>query len=470
MSPGILIIDDEVNIRKFLSISLENEGYRVLSAESGEEGLEIIERSNVNIVILDINLPGISGVRVLEEIQKLDHPPLVIVITAYGDIRMAVEVMKLGAFDYITKPFELAEMHLTLQKAKVALEKEKQLSVFRRQASGEQFGNMIGESPIMKDIFKTIEKVARAPSATVLVTGESGTGKELAARAIHYGSEREKSPFVAINCTAIQETLLESELFGYEKGAFTDAKTSKKGLFELADGGTIFLDEIGDMNSKLQAKILRFLQDKTLRRLGGSQDIKLDVRIIAATNRDLTLEVSEGRFREDLYFRLKVIPINMPPLRERDGDILRLTEYYIQRYSLDFKKKAIAVDQEVRETFLEYYWPGNIRELKNTIERIMILENDDRMRTSHLPPEILRAVGSGAAKKGRPKSVQSFKDEKEEMIALFEKEYLARMLSLSQGNVTTAARKARIDRSSFQRLMRKHTIKAIAFKDFKRRT
>jgi len=338
----------------------------------------------------------------------------------------------------------------------------RQVDALKRQTSAAHFGEMIGESPAMREVYQAITKIARSPSATVLITGASGTGKELAARAIHNLSSRSQGPFVALNCTAIQETLLESELFGYEKGAFTDAKKSTRGLFEVASGGTIFLDEIGDMSVKLQAKLLRVLQEKTIRRLGGQRDIYIDVRVIAATHRDLVREMKEGRFREDLYFRLAVIPMPMPHLTERREDIPLLAGEFMKEFCQDLSKPTKEISPEAMSALINYSWPGNIRELRNLIERLVILEDESVMTLKHLPAPI--AARSAGQAKTSDESPGDFRESKALFVSRFEKEYLANLLNRNNGNVSRSAREAGIGRSGFQRLMQKHGLHSEDFR------
>ncbi len=325
----ILIVDDEENIRKFLTMQLNEHGYKAAAVENAEKALKYLAANLVHLVILDYNLPGMSGLEMLRTLRQSGDKTAVIMITAYGELKTAVEAMKLGASDYVTKPFDFDEIALVIEKTIRLLRLETRLELFEQQKDHAGLGEMIGNSRVMNEIYRKIKKVARNSAVTVLITGESGTGKELAARAIHELSDRNRQPFVPINCSAIQETLLESELFGYEKGSFTGAAARKRGLFEVADGGTIFLDEIGDMPLNLQAKILRILQDKFVRRIGGHIAIPVDVRIIAASNKDLEQQMRQGSFREDLYYRLNVIPMHLPPLRERQGDVLLLTNHFL---------------------------------------------------------------------------------------------------------------------------------------------
>jgi two-component system, NtrC family, response regulator AtoC len=462
MTLSILLVDDETNIRRFLSEGLKKRDHHVVAVSTAEEALDCLEEKAFDLVILDINLPGMDGLTALEKILAQEEAPLVIMITAYGDVKSAVKAMKMGAHDYITKPFEMAEMDLAVTRAAEVLSLRRQVDAFKRQTTAATFGEMIGNSPVMQEVYNAISKIARSPSATVLLTGESGTGKELAARAIHKLSSRTQGPFVALNCTAIQETLLESELFGYERGAFTDAKKSTQGLIEVASGGTLFLDEIGDMSIKLQSKLLRVLQERVIRHLGGQRDIPIDVRVIAATHRDLSHEIAAGRFREDLYFRLAVVPLHMPRLTERREDIPQLIKAFIQEFCQDLSKPAMSVSDEAMKAMINYPWPGNIRELRNLIERLVILEEETTLILDHLPSAI--AVSSQDKPNLEEVFTGNFRETKGRFVAQFEKEYLTDMLLRHKGNVSRCAREAGMERSGFQRLMQRHGLKSEDFR------
>jgi two-component system response regulator AtoC len=364
----ILIIDDEENFRHMLSVILKKENYDVETASNGEEGLKKITLSPFDQILCDIRMPKMDGMEFLREVQKMEVDATVIMMSAYGTIDTAIEAMKLGAYDYISKPFKPDEIILTLKKAE---ERER----LRR------------ENEKMLNIFEVIKKVAPYKS-TILITGESGTGKELIARALHYSSDRSQRPFIPVNCGAIPENLLESELFGHVKGAFTDAIRTKKGLFEEADGGTLFLDEIGELPSQLQVKLLRVLQDGEIRRVGDSKSIQIDVRIIAATAKDLTKEVNENRFREDLFYRLNVLPIHIPPLRERKEDIPLLVPHFINKYSESMNKNVVGITSKALDVLMNYKWYGNVRELENTIERAIVLTDRENIEFENLPIEI----------------------------------------------------------------------------------
>lgn len=372
--PHILIIEDEKLIRWSLRQRFEEEDFVVTEAESAEAGLTLLGNSTFDLVMLDYRLPDLTGLDVLRKLREGNKDQVVLMMTAYSNVEDAVEAMRLGAFDYVSKPFKMETLMLSVNKALETTRLKREVRDLRA-AMQKDFGfdRILGRCPAMADLFRIIRDVASSGASTVFLRGESGTGKDLVAKAIHYNSDRVGRPFMNITCTAIQETLLESELFGHERGAFTDAKQSKKGLLELADGGTVFLDEVGDMPPSLQAKLLRFLEERTLRRVGGVQDIEVDVRIIAATNRDVEKLISEGTFREDLFYRLNIIPIQLPPLRARGDDIRLLAEFYMHEFAREFRKPVTAIAPDAMKLLVNYAWPGNVRELRNTLERAVLL-------------------------------------------------------------------------------------------------
>ena len=385
MSNTILIVDDEDAIRFSLSETFKEEGYQVLEASTGCECMEIVKGHTPDLVLLDLKLPNSSGADLLKQIKEFNSHIVVIMLTAHGDVTSAVETMRYGAYDYILKPFRIEELKMAIKRGLETLSLLKEVTIYRQQQRVDFDKNyVVGKDPLMLKVYDIIKKVARSKSTSVLVQGESGTGKEFVARAIHYMSSRRENLFIDFNCTALPEPLLESELFGHEKGAFTDAKAQKKGLFELADKGSMFLDEIGDMSYKLQAKLLRALQERSFHRVGGTDKIHVDIRIIASTNKNLKRLLAEGKFREDLYYRLQVVPITLPPLRERKGDILILAKHFIDRFNREFKKNVYKIDPETERLFLSYRWPGNIRELKNVIERAVLLYAEDVLMPEHL--------------------------------------------------------------------------------------
>jgi len=449
----ILIIDDEKLISWSLAKQFEKAGYQTFSTLSGEEGLELFASEAPEVVFLDNRLPKKSGLDVLAEIRQNSPSTIVIFMTAFGSIETAVEAMKLGAYDYINKPFEFDEVKKIVDSATSANKLDTEVMDLRRKLMSRYgFSSVIGESQQMQHIFEIIRKVTHSEAATVLIQGESGTGKEVVARAIHYESNRFQRPFTAINCAALPENLLESELFGYERGAFTDAKQTKKGQFELAEGGTLLLDEIGELSTQMQVKLLRALETHTFKRLGGTQDIKIDVRVIAATNRDLNAALAEGRFRQDLYYRLKVVTINLPPLRDRPEDIVLLTRYFINHYNREFSKKVTGTDEETKKALMAYDWPGNVRELKNVIEHIFILENDTIIKFEHLPAEI-------AYKKNHPVEADKIRiDFPTEGFPLdeIEKIVVQKALTLANGNQSKAAALLSVTRDTIRYKMKKY--------------
>jgi two-component system response regulator AtoC len=459
---NLLIVDDDENIRHFLERRFQQRGYEVHTAETGEEGLEVFRTRSVDVVILDLNLPGISGMEVLSDLRN-QGDPLVIVITASGEVKTAVSAMRNGAHNYICKPFNFDELNLAVEEAVRVLRMRSQIEALSYERNQYKFEELVGQSPQMQDVYTTIDKVA-ATSSTVLITGESGTGKELVARAIHQRSPRKASPFIPINCTAIRETLLESELFGHERGAFTDAKETKKGLFEIANGGTVLLDEIGDMELHLQSELLRFLEEREFRRVGGVRNIKVDVRILASTHQNLSEKIRQNAFRRDLFYRINVVSIDLPPLRERGRDTLILTDHFITRFNKEFGKRITGLTPEVEEAFLAYSWPGNIRELRNLVERAILLSNSDRITMADLPAE---ATGAKAASPPTASVVtfpRPFPEAKQEIVDAFERQYVGAVLKRNHGNVSRSAQEAGIDRSSFQRLMRKHGVRSDDFR------
>ena len=448
----ILVIDDEKLLRWSLQQHLVKEGFTVVTAERGGDGLTLFVDEQPDITLLDVHLPDISGIQVLEQIKKENRDAIIIMVTAFGDVQTAVKTIKIGAYDFVEKPFNMDKLKILIDKALETVSLRKEVSQFRSQLSNKYgFNNIVGKSSEMSKIYSLINKVSKSDATTVLLQGESGTGKDLIAKVIHYESGRADKPFMDINCTALPENLIESELFGYEKGAFTDAKQMKKGLFELSDGGTIFLDEIADMKLSTQAKLLKVLENKTFKRIGGIRDITVDLRIVAATNKDLAEEVKKENFREDLYYRLKVIPIMLPALRQRDDDILLLAEYFIGEFNREFKKKVRGISKETEKAFKAYGWPGNIRELRNVIERAMILENEEYILPEHLPVELLSSgkdigVGLGGAIKIPPGGLD---------IEQVEKDLIKQALDQTKWNQTRAAKLLNISRDALRYRMQK---------------
>jgi two-component system, NtrC family, response regulator AtoC len=382
----ILIVDDERLVRWSLRQKCEEWGYHVIEAEAGEPGLKLAQRESPDLILCDVRMPDITGLEVLDQLKKAADAPPVIMITADPQLDDVKAALKLGAYDFVGKPLDFDELHVTIKNALETTSLRTEVQTLRGEVRrGAGYSNVVGTSPKMIELMSFVRKVAASEATTILIQGESGTGKDLIAKSIHYESNRQEKPFVAINCSAIPETLMEAELFGHEKGAFTDAKQMKKGLFEAADGGTLFLDEIGELSPLLQAKLLRVLEDQVIRRVGGIRDMQVNVRVIAASNRDLENAVREGEFRQDLYYRLAIIAIFIPPLRDHKDDIMPLVDFFIERYNRTFKKQIRGVSDATRRLLLGHNWPGNVRELKNTIERGMILEDEPFLRPLYLP-------------------------------------------------------------------------------------
>ncbi len=383
----VMIVDDERLVRWSLRQKCEEWGYTVIEADAGEPALRLAQRESPDLVLLDVRMPDLTGIEVLDQLKKNNDARAVIMITADPQLDDVKAAIKLGAYDFVGKPIDFEALHEAMENALAATSSQNNGSQPSRakSRSGNGFENVVSVSPKMTELMNFVKKVASCEASTILIQGESGTGKDLIAKTLHYESSRYDKPFVAINCSAIPETLMEAELFGHEKGAFTDAKQMKKGLFETADGGTLFLDEIGELSPVLQAKLLRVLEDQVIRRIGGVRDIQVDVRVIAASNRDLEKAVREGQFRQDLYYRLAVIAIFIPPLRDRKEDILPLVDFFVDRYNRRFRKAIRGITDETRHLILGHNWPGNVRELKNTIERGMILEDEAYLRSIYLP-------------------------------------------------------------------------------------
>ena len=393
-SEKILVVDDERLVRWSLRQKCEEWGYHVVEAEAGEPALKLAQHESPDLVLLDVRLPDLSGLEVLDQLKKNGDARAVIMITADPQLDDVKAALKLGAYDFVGKPLDFDELHLVIGNALETTRLRSEVQTLRadvRRRAG--YHQVVGISPKMTELMNFVRKVAASEATTILIQGESGTGKDLIAKAIHYESSRQEKPFVAINCSAIPETLMEAELFGHEKGAFTDAKQMKKGLFEAADGGSLFLDEIGELSPLLQAKLLRVLEDQVIRRVGGIRDMQVDVRVIAASNRDLEKAVREGHFRQDLYYRLAIIAIFIPPLRDRKEDILPMVDFFIERYNRKFKKSVRGITDDTRRLLLAHTWPGNVRELKNTIERAMILEDEPRLRPAYLPFSVSESGG-----------------------------------------------------------------------------
>ena len=456
MKLRIRIADDEELIRKSLVKLLRDEGHDVDAVASAAEVLESVRHDPPHVLVLDLRLPDGSGLDLLPRLKTMAPEMKVVVITAFGDLPTAVEAMRQGATDFLKKPYEMHEMLLAVERLKAGLAQETQLDAFRR-GELESFlkTRIVGESPAMRRIWDVVGKVSQSEATTVLIEGESGTGKELVARTIHFESNRRDAPFLALNCSSFQEQLLENELFGHERGAFTDAKEPKRGLVELADQGTLFLDEVGDLPVATQAKLLRFIEDRTFRRVGGAADFTVDLRIVAATNRDLDPAVKDGRFRHDLFYRLKVVSIDLPPLRERGDDVILLARHFLALYNEKFRKRFLALDPEVETILRAYAWPGNVRELRNLLERIVLLEDDEMLREDHLPAEMVASVESVPRVLRDAIAARGEGGEELPPLAEVEQEHILRVLEYTNGNRSHAARVLGISRQSLiERLKR----------------
>jgi two-component system response regulator PilR (NtrC family)/two-component system response regulator HydG len=447
----LLVVDDDAAMRDFLSESLMDESYRVDVASGGRAGIDRVRAGGVDLVVTDVKMPDMDGLDMLAEIRAPGagdgNPPHVVVITAFGSIETAKRALKLGAHDYITKPFEIDDLLVAVEKALDERTLRREVARLRKEvARPYRFENIIGKSAPMQDVFALIRRLSGS-SANVLITGESGTGKELVARALHFNSPRAKKPFVAVNCAAIPDTLLESELFGYKRGAFTDARTDRPGMFVEADGGTIFLDEIGDLTPQLQAKLLRVLQERELRPLGAARPEKVDVRVLSATNRDLTQRMREGVFREDLFYRLNVIEVMLPPLRDRAEDVLPLAEHFLTEAATRTGKRIGAFTQAALKILLAYPWPGNVRELENVIERAIALADGAQIGPDDLPSQVRERrsadVLAGALARGLT-------------LAELEREYINRVLQAEGGNKTRAAQRLGLDRKTLYRKLEEY--------------
>lgn len=430
----ILIIDDEESMRHMLSLILKKEGYEVYAASGGKEALDLVSAHSFDFILSDIIMPEMDGLELLQALKEKKIEATIIMMSAYGTINTAVEAMKRGAYDYISKPFRPDEVLMALRKAEERESLRQENIRLRQEVLREySFGNIIGKSPRMLQIFELIKKISDYKTSVLLV-GESGTGKEMVARCLHYNSSRSKGAFVAVNCGAIPETLLESELFGHEKGAFTDAKKEKRGSFEMAHEGTLFLDEVGELSPSAQVKLLRALQEGEIKRLGSERSIKVDVRIIAATIKDLSKEVSAGKFREDLFYRLNVLQINLPPLRERKEDIPLLIEHFIQKYNERHNLSIEGISEEALAFLLDYSWPGNVRELENIIERAMILAQGRKITSENLPTEIK------SPEQNRIKKLMEEEISIKKATRLLEEELIRKALKKTGGNRTQAAK------------------------------
>ncbi len=443
----ILVVDDEQIMRDSLSDWLRLDGYEVEAVEDGYKALEKVKKESWDVLFVDLKMPRMDGIEVMQKVKEINKDIPVIIITAYATVDTAVKAMKEGAYEYIVKPFNPEEISIIIRNIVVhqSLVKE---NIFLRQELKKryQLNDIIGKGPRMQDLFALIRKVAKS-NTTVLIEGESGTGKELIARAIHTNSQRSKGPFVAVPCAALPESLLESELFGHEKGAFTGAIATRKGSFELADKGTLFLDEVGDMSLKIQANFLRVLEQREFRRVGGTNLIKVDVRVISATNQDLNKLIKNGKFREDLYYRLNVVSVNPPPLRKRKEDIPLLVEHFLKKYSIENKKDVKWIHEDALKLLIQYDWPGNVRELENVIERAVVLTKEDFISSDELPPFV------------RTAEKEEFKMAADSQLHEVEKEHILRVLKANDGNIKKSANILGIDRTTLYNKIKKYKIK-----------
>ncbi len=461
----ILVVDDEANLRRVLSAQLTRDGYEVHTAEDGEAALAFLKEHHIDVVITDLRMPKLGGMDLLRSALRDDPSLPVVILTAHGTVDTAVEALKTGAFDYISKPFDQDEVRLIVRKAlrTRALSSQDATHAGEERASvpsPTRFG-IIGSGGAVQDLYAMIDRVASTPT-TVLVTGESGTGKELVARALHEHGGDEERPFIKVNCAAIPKDLMESELFGYEKGAFTGAVASKPGRFELAHGGTLFLDEIGEIPLEMQVKLLRVLQEGEFERVGGVKTLRVDVRVVAATNRDLKREIGAGTFREDLFYRLNVVPMTLAPLRDRAGDIPELVDFFVAKFNKRLKKSVAGVQPAALALLKQYRWPGNVRELENIIERAVLFADGTHITPGDLPPEVVGEAlvrGTiGGPTEGTADAVElgeeGLKEQVKAAASRLERELILRALQQTQGNVTHAARLLKISRKGLQLKMK----------------
>jgi len=448
----ILVVDDEDLIRWSLQQKLSSWGYRTLEAPNGETAISLTESESPDLVLLDVHLPDKNGLEVLKTIKEWNPRAAVIIMTAYGVLEDAVAALRLGAYDFVSKPLNFEELRATIANALETVKLRQEVRHFRdRDRKRFNFENLVGESEPIKNAIALIKKVAASPATTILFQGESGTGKDLFAKAIHFYSSRGDRPFLAVNCAALPENLVESELFGYERGAFTDARQQKKGLLELADGGTLFLDEIGEMPPGLQAKLLRVLEEQSFKRVGGVQDVRVDVRIIASSNREVKKMVDDGKFRQDLFYRLNVMTITLPPLRERGDDVKLLCRHFVTEFNARFGKNILGLTPEAERLLSLYHWPGNVRELKNLIERAMILEEGTHIGAGALPIDVAE-YSPGARDAALPDIALP---EKGTSLEKVEEELIRQALSRTRGNQTRAAKLLNISRDALRYKMKK---------------
>ena len=450
----LLIVDDERSLRFSIGEWARDEGYTPLEAAGGRDALEAIREQGVDAVLLDLKLGDEDGLKLLKQIREIDGSVPVVMLTGHGTVEHAVRAIKMGAYDFMLKPPDLDHLGVVLERALEHARLRREVDHLRATTRSAQ--PIVGDSDTLKKALTRLERAAKSGTSTVLIRGETGSGKELMARYLHDKSARAAGPFIELNCSAIPEQLLESELYGHERGAFTDAKRFKKGLFELADGGTLFLDEIGEMAPQLQAKLLRVLETRTFRRVGGAADITVDVRVVAATHRDLSKMVAEGRFREDLYFRLNVVPVEIPALRERSGDVATLAEHFVARFCRELGRTVVRIDPRALELMKAYAWPGNVRELKNVIERVVLLEAEEEILPEHLPAEMSRGASGapGAAVTG----AQPFPPGVVRPLAEIEKLAIVHALGVCDGNKTKAAGLLQISRQTLRTKLKEYAL------------
>jgi len=459
MSYSVLIVDDEPLTLRTVSRGLTSEGFETFTADSGEDGLKIFLEENPDLILLDIVLPGIDGVEVLRQIKAANPASIVLMMSAYHMVDRAVEAMKLGAYDYLIKPFHLADLTAALQRASEMLTLRVRVRDTVETAKGQyDFGRVVTKNPTVRTMLEVARKAAETDHTTILIQGESGTGKGVLARAIHYASPRATQPLLELNCATLPDALLESELFGFEPGAFTDARRRKEGLLERAHGGTVFLDEIGNMSASVQAKLLRVLEEGTFLRLGGTKSIKIDVRLVAATNCNLKEAIAQGRFREDLFYRLNVVPLFIPPLRERQEDILPLALDMVQRFNEELKKNFFGFTPEAAKLIVNYPWPGNIRELKNVVERTMILAPEGDIDAISLPEEIRETPSSNHNHQEIPPSDGDPGGDFLVSLRELEDDYIRKVLAATGNNKTQAAKILGIHPTSLMRRLKKETV------------
>jgi len=454
----ILLVDDETRSLEALSRTLQIMGYQTVGSSDPKMAQDLLRADRYDVVIADLIMPEIDGVGLLEFSKNIDPDLPVIILTGYGTVKSAVDAMKKGAFDYITKPYNIDEIDLTIKRALHQRDLLLDNRMLRETLSQRfPFSKIISEDDAMKNMLRQVQTLANTDS-TVLIMGESGTGKELIARALHFSGIRENAPFVIIDCGGLTETILESEIFGYVKGAFTGAYVNKKGYLEVAEGGTLFLDEIGDLPYPLQKKLLRVIQEREFSKVGDTKVLKTNIRILTATNKNLKAEVNHGRFREDLFYRLNVISLHIPPLRERINDIPLLANYFLGEFNVRFNKRVTRITEEALEKMMSFSWPGNVRELRNTIEKIMNFKENETITLEDLPGEIK------SLKQDKHSFHYSFKEIKKEAVTHVTKDYIKGLLSIHKGNVTKAAVKAQMDRGNFRKLMKRFNISAREFR------